>query len=97
MRPTPCPDLSDVAEPKVRRALEIAAAGGHGILLVGPPGSGKTRAARRLPGILPELTNTEARTVTAIQSAAGLLPSGAGLVTARPFRATTHGRPRTGV
>ena len=72
------------------RALEIAAAGGHNLLLVGPPGSGKTMMARRLPGILPPLTFDEALEVTAVHSVGGLIPSGAGLVTARPFRAPHH-------
>ncbi|HEX5475631.1 MAG TPA: YifB family Mg chelatase-like AAA ATPase [Vicinamibacterales bacterium] len=73
-----------------RRALEIAAAGGHNVLLVGPPGSGKTMMARRTAGILPTLTFDEALEVTSIHSVAGLLPSGTGLLTARPFRAPHH-------
>ena len=73
-----------------RRALEIASAGGHNVLFVGPPGAGKTMMARRLPGILPPLTFDEALEVTAVHSVAGLLPSGAGLVTRRPFRAPHH-------
>jgi len=85
------PDLADVRGQVVaRRALEVAAAGGHNLLLVGPPGVGKTLLARRLPGLLPELGPGEAVEVTRIHSAAGLLPDGAGLVSARPFRAPHH-------
>ena len=73
-----------------RRALEVAAAGGHNLLLVGPPGAGKTMLARRLGGILPPLTFEEALECTAIHSVAGTLPAGAGLLSARPFRAPHH-------
>lgn len=84
-------DLVDVrGQLSARRALEIAAAGGHHLLLTGPPGSGKTMLARRLPGVLPALSFEEALAVTTIHSVAGLLPAGGGLLTRRPFRAPHH-------
>src|SRR5690606_28655416 len=70
-----------------RRAIEIAAAGGHNIILLGPVGSGRTMLARRMPGILPRMTIEEAREVTAIHSLAGTLDPSVGLITRRPFRA----------
>src|SRR5207247_1786123 len=85
------PDLLEVrGQLLARRALEIASAGGHNLLLVGPPGAGKTMMARRLPGILPPLTFDEALEVTAVHSVAGVLPRGAGLMPHRPFRAPHH-------
>jgi magnesium chelatase family protein len=84
-------DLADVrGQLLARRALEVASAGGHNLLLVGPPGAGKTMMARRLPGILPPLGFEEALEVTAVHSVAGLLPRGAGLIPERPFRAPHH-------
>jgi magnesium chelatase family protein len=80
-----------------RRALEVAAAGGHGLLLRGAPGSGKTLLARALPGILPPLDFEEALEVTRIRSAAGLLDPAAPLVCERPFRAPHHSASRAGL
>ena len=84
-------DLTDVqGQEFAKRALEIAAAGGHNLLLLGPPGSGKTMLARRLPGILPPLTVSESIEVTKIHSVAGLVPAGGSLLVERPFRAPHH-------
>ena len=84
-------DLVDVrGQRSARRAVEIAAAGRHNLLLVGPPGAGKTLLARRLPGILPRPTFDEAIAATAIHSVAGLLEPSAGLLAERPFRAPHH-------
>ena len=91
-------DLADVRGQAVaRRALEIAAAGGHHLLLVGPPGSGKSMLAKRLPGILPPLEPSEALTVTRLHSAAGLRVPGRGLMQQRPFRSPHHSLSRAGL
>ena len=90
-RPSAEGDFADVrGQAAAKRALEIAAAGGHNLLLVGPPGCGKTMLARRLPSILPRMSDAEALDVTKIYSVAGLLDERGGLVATRPFRAPHH-------
>lgn len=85
------PDFADVrGQYEVKRALEIAASGGHSVIMVGTPGSGKSMMAKRIPSILPEMTFEEALETTMIHSIAGKLPEGSALLSSRPFRAPHH-------
>lgn len=87
----PLPDFKDVmGQLEARYALEVAAAGGHNIIMVGPPGSGKSMLAKRLPSILPDMTFEESLQTTELYSIAGALPEGVSLMTHRPFRSPHH-------
>jgi len=96
--PTTAVDLAEVrGQGQARRALEVAAAGGHNLLMAGPPGAGKTMLARRLPSILPAMTREEALEVTLLHSVAGLLAPGEALASARPFRAPHNSTSASGL
>jgi magnesium chelatase family protein len=89
--PPPSPDLSEVrGQHRARRAIEVAAAGGHNMLMIGPPGCGKTMLASCMPSILPGLSFEESVDLTRIHSVAGMVPRGGGLISRRPFRAPHH-------
>lgn len=91
-------DMSDIrGQPGLRRAMEISAAGGHHLLLFGPPGAGKTMAARRLAGLLPDMDDDDALVVTTLHSLAGILPPLSGLMRRPPLRAPHHGASAEGI
>lgn len=92
------PDIGDIrGQPELRRAMELSAAGGHHMLLFGPPGSGKTMAARRMPGLLPDMSFEESLISTKLHSLAGILPDKSGLLKRPPFRSPHHGASAEGI
>ncbi|WP_172120941.1 YifB family Mg chelatase-like AAA ATPase [Actinomyces faecalis] len=98
VEPSPLPDLTEVVgQHEARHALEVAAAGGHHLLLVGPPGAGKTMMAERLPSILPPLATSDAVTVTSLHSVAGTFDAEAGLIRTPPLRCPHHTATRAAV
>ena len=96
--PLPCPDFSDVkGQFEARRALEVAAAGGHNLLMIGPPGSGKSMLAKRISGVLPPMSFEESVAVTQVHSVAGLLSEDVPFIAHRPYRPVSHTSTAAGI